>query len=96
MASYGIEAEDLPYILGHQAFPKACETLADVAGRHFGQAAAAVAECNRDRIRPAIMMMEIYRRIFSQLKQRGWRHLNLPVGLSKINKLWVALRYGLF
>ncbi len=96
LVSYDIDAEDLPSILGHPAFPKACETLADAAQRHFRQAAAAAAECNRDRIRPAIMMMEFYRRIFIQLKRRGWRDLDRPVGLSKAGKLWVVLRYGLF
>ena len=72
------------------------ETLADVAQRHFSQADAAAAECNREQIRPAIMMMEIYRRIFTKLKQRGWQHLNQPVSLSNISKFWVVLRYGVF
>jgi len=96
LESYDIDAEDLPSILRHPAFPKVCETLADVAQRHFSQAEAAAAECNRAQIRPAIMMMEIYRRIFTRLKRRGWQQLNLPVSLSKISKLWVALRYGVF
>ncbi|MDA1090774.1 MAG: presqualene diphosphate synthase HpnD [Proteobacteria bacterium] len=96
LVSYDIAAEDLPSIFNHLAFPKVCETLADVAERHFAQADAAAAECDREQIRPAIMMMEIYRRIFAKLKRRGWQYLNLPVGLSKIGKLWVALRYGLF
>ena len=96
LESYDIDAEDLPSTLRHPAFPQACETLADVAQRHFSQADAAAAECNREQIRPAIMMMEIYRRIFTKLKQRGWQHLNQPVSLSNISKFWVVLRYGVF
>ena len=96
LESYDIDAEDLPSILRHPAFPQACETLADFAQRHFSQADAAAAECNREQIRPAIMMMEIYRRIFTKLKQRGWQHLNQPVSLSNISKFWVVLRYGVF
>lgn len=96
LVSFDIEAEDLPSILAHPAFPKVCETLADVAHRQFSEADDVASECNRQQIRPAIMMMEIYRQIFLKLKRRGWRHLTLPVGLSKAAKLWVALRYGVF
>jgi len=94
--SFGITAEDLPSVLGHPAFPKACDVLAGVAEQNFAEADAVIAECDHDKIRPAIMMMETYRRIFQKLKRRGWRDLDLPVSLSKPGKLWIALRYGVF
>jgi phytoene synthase len=94
--SYDIAAGDLPSVLRHPAFPKACETLARVAERNFEKTDAVIAECDHDKIRPAIVMMETYRRIFAKLKRRGWEHLDLPVSLSKSGKLWIALRYGIF
>ena len=94
--SYDIAAGDLPSVLRHPAFPKACETLARVAERNFEKTDAVIAECDHDKIRPAIVMMETYRRIFAKLKRRGWRRLDLPVSLSKLGKLWIVLRYGVF
>ena len=96
LRSHEIVSEDLPSVLNHPAFPKVCDTLAGVAERRFQQAEAAIAECDRKKIRPAIMMMEIYRRIFQKLRRRGWKLLNLPVGISKPRKIWIALRYGFF
>ncbi len=94
--SYNIADGDLSSVLRHPAFPKACDILAGVAEQNFEKADAVIAECDRDKIRPAIMMMETYRRIFAKLKRRGWQYLDLPVGLSKPGKLWIALRYGVF
>ncbi len=94
--SYNIAAGDLSSVLRHPAFPKACETLAGVAEQNFEKTDAVIAECDHGKIRPAIVMMETYRRIFGKLKRRGWQHLDLPVGLSKLGKLWIALRYGVF
>ena len=96
LVSYGITDEDLGSILRHPAFEKVCETLADVAANHFDKADELATGCERDKIRPAIMMMEIYRRLFQRLKRRGWRNLSLSVNLGKLQKLWVAFRYGVF
>ncbi len=96
IAAGDIANGDLSSVLRHPAFPKACETLAGVAGQNFEKADAVIAECDHGKIRPAIMMMETYRRIFGKLKRRGWQRLDLPVGLSKPSKLWIALRYGVF
>ncbi len=96
LVSYGIMDEDLSAIFKHPAFEKVCETLADVAANHFKRADELAAGCDTEKIRPAIMMMEIYRRLFQRLKQRGWRDLSHPVNLGKLHKLWVAFRYGVF
>ncbi|MCH8237293.1 MAG: presqualene diphosphate synthase HpnD [Proteobacteria bacterium] len=96
LRSYDVVSEDLPSVLNHPEFHKVCDTLAGVAERRFQQAETAIAECDREKIRPAIMMMEIYRRIFQKLRRRGWKLLNLPVGISKPRKIWIALRYGFF
>lgn len=96
LRSYDVVSEDLPFVLNHPEFPKVCDTLAGVAERRFQQAETAIAQCDHVKIRPAIMMMEIYRRIFKKLRRRGWKHLNLPVEISKPRKIWIALRYGFF
>ncbi len=96
LRSYEVASENLPSVLNHPAFPKVCDTLACVAERRFQQAENVIAQCDREKIRPAIMMMEIYRRIFKKLRHRGWKYLHLPVKISKPRKIWIALRYGFF
>lgn len=96
LRAHEITDPDLPSVLKSPNFPQACETLADVAARRFGQAREAIRKCDGDKVRPAVMMMEIYRRILAKLRRRGWWDLHRPVGVSKLGKFWIAVRYGLF
>ena len=96
LVSCGINNEDLGEILNHPAFEKVCEILAFDAGNYFDKADELAAECDAKIIRPAVMMMEIYRRIFLRLKLRGWRNLSQSVALGKLHKFWLACRYGFF
>ena len=71
-----------------------CAQLAEEARRRYAEAAELLADCDSRQMRPAIIMMEVYRRVLDRLIARGWRRLGQPVGLSKGEKLWIALRYG--
>ena len=96
LAAHDIAAGDIPTVLNHPRFPETCDTLAAVARRRFDQAKAAILQCDAGKIRPAVMMMEVYRRILDKLAYRGWLDLNMPVTISGPGKLWIALRYGYF
>ena len=41
-------------------------------------------------------MLEIYDRVLTRLEARGWDHPLTPVKVPRIEKLWIALRHGLF
>ena len=58
------------------------------AERHFGRG-------DRRSLRPALIMMHVYRRTLDRLIARGWRQLDHPVRLARPERLWLALRYGL-
>jgi len=92
---YGIITDDPAEVLAHPDLQNVCAELADITERRFAEADEALAGCDRSQMRPAIIMMEIYRRIFHRLLKRGWRRIDDPVSLSKAEKLWVALRHGL-
>ena len=97
LSAHGIDPKGaLTEIYGHARFPEACETLEAVARRRFDQARAAIRKCDPEKVRPAVMMMEVYRRILDKLTRRGWLNLGLQVAISKPGKLWIALRYGFF
>ena len=90
-----VAGADANTLLQNAAVAEVCGELAAVAGRRFEEAATLVAQCDRRRVRPAVIMMEIYRRTLDRLNGRGWRRWAEPVSLPSAEKLWVALRYGM-
>jgi phytoene synthase len=82
-------------VLRHSAIIGACEQLSGLAARRFEEAASLSAVCDRRQIRPAVIMMEVYRRTLERLNGRGWGRWAEPVSVSSAEKLWVALRYGM-
>ena len=94
LQDHDVTDPDLSSKLKSHGFSKACYVLAEMGAHRFEQASEVISRCERAQVRPAIMMMEIYRRILTRLMRRGWKNLSLPVGVSKAGKLWIALRYG--
>jgi len=82
-------------VLRHPALPAICAEIAARARRHYHAAAAAMRKCRRGPMRPARAMGAIYRAYLDALERRGWARIDEPVKLSKLRKLWIALRYGL-
>ena len=72
-----------------------CAKLAALAENHFAAARAAMARCDRRAMRPARLMGATYAAILRRLQRRGWARLDVPVKLSKLEKIWLLLRFGL-
>ena len=95
LRAHGIKETEPDAVLANPALAAVCEDLAQRACAYFAAADRAAAQCDRKAVRPARMMMEVYRRTLQALMARGWRRWQEPVALSPAVKLWVALRYGL-
>ena len=85
---------DLARVLDHPRLPRVCEELTGIAIRNFEEAINIAHQCDADCVRPAMMMLQVYRRVLERLQHRGWKDLATPVSLSKPLKLWIAVRYG--
>lgn len=96
LKAHGIPAGDAGSVLAHPALPDVCDEIARLAERRFDEALDALSACDRRTMRPAIIMMQVYRSIFERLRRRGWRRLDEPVRLPIGRKLWVLARYGIF
>ena len=94
LGAHGINETEPEAVLANPAVEGVCVELAETASRKFVEAELALAHCDRRQMRPAVMMMEVYRRILEKLQRRGWRRISDPVRLSKLVKLWIALRHG--
>jgi presqualene diphosphate synthase len=75
--------------------PDVCEALAASARTRFADAERHFGRGDRRALRPALVMMHVYRRTLERLIARGWRQLEDPVRLARPERLWLALRYGL-
>ncbi|MSO92593.1 MAG: squalene synthase HpnD [Rhodospirillales bacterium] len=94
LTAHGIAESDPQGVLGHPALPQVCDLVAAIASRRFAEAVTILRQCKREQVRPAVLMMEMYRRIFRDLTRRGWTNNGERVRLSKLEKLWVILRHG--
>lgn len=95
LRKHGIETRDPAQVLDRPTLPKVCGELAELARQRFAEATAAMRDCDRRKIRPAVVMMHVYRAVLDRLIERGWERLDEPVKISKAKKIWIAFRYGL-
>ncbi len=76
------------------------ETVGGMAQGCYLDAEAALAECSKGAMRPAVIMMMVYRKHLDRLAANHWRPLPPRTGLARaranIEKLWIAIHYGLF
>jgi phytoene synthase len=88
-------AGDAVGVLGQSGIIPVCEHLAAVARKRFTEAAAIIEECDHRQVRPARIMLEVYRRTLARLISRGWNRWSQPVSMSGLEKVWIAVRYGM-
>jgi phytoene synthase len=93
--AHGIFATTPSWVLAQPALPEICRDLAVLAERHYAAAAEAIAACSRWTMRPAAMMLGIYRAVLHELLARGWRQLDEPIRIPVWRKLALVTRHGL-
>jgi len=77
----------------HPNLPKVCARLAQDAHRHFTNAYAAMAICDKAAMKPARVMGASYALILAALEKRGWARFAEPVKVAKWRKLWIVIRH---
>lgn len=93
---YAIAAREPNAVLAHRGISGVCSDLALQASRRFAAADRVLVDCDRRRLRPALLMMGVYDRLLARLERRGWDDPARPLRLSKPEKIWAALRHGLW
>jgi phytoene synthase len=92
---HGVPTDSLAAALRHPRLSAVCDELADLAEQRFVAASAELETMPRRALRPARLILVVYRRLLARLRQRGFARLDEPVKLSKAEKLWLILRHGL-
>lgn len=95
---YGMETRDPMRVAQHPDLPKVSAELGARAEAEFKAAREALLKTSRRKMRPAIIMMEVYYRTLRRLRAHGWRmpeNINGMARLSdKMAKLAIAIRHG--
>lgn len=98
----GITSREPSEVLRHPQLNHVCRALAARAEQAFTDADAAIARCDRAAMRPAIIMMKVYRHNLDQLITGDWANLSRQTRESswsrrrgKLVKLAIAFYYGL-
>ncbi len=89
------DTTSLHRVLRHPAVVDVRRELASKAGHEFREADRVQALGDRRRMRPAIVMKEVYRAYLDDLDSHDLGDLYRPVKVSRIRKMWIAVRYGL-
>ena len=95
LRAHGIFATTPSWVLAQPALPDVCRDFAVLAECHYAAAAEAIAACPRSTMRPAAVMLGIYRALLHNLLARGWRQLDERVRISSWRQLALLLRHGL-
>ncbi len=95
LSAHGITGTDPQTVADHPAIALVCRDLGDVARHHYSEAQAAMARCSHRAMRPAAVMLAMYRDIFDRLEAAHWQPAE-ALHIPKVRKIWCALRHGLF
>jgi phytoene synthase len=93
---HGVAATSLAAALRDARLAGVCDDLAVLAEAQFDVASAVLDTMPRRELRPARLILVVYRRLLHRLRRRGFARLDEPVKLSKAEKLWLIFRHGLF
>ncbi len=91
----GITETDPVKVVTDPRLQQVCQALSTRAAREFDFAKTAIADCREGDMRPAVIMMMVYRKTLNRLRKNGFSDLTNTDLVSKPEKLWIAVRYGL-
>ncbi|MGB0684492.1 MAG: presqualene diphosphate synthase HpnD [Magnetovibrionaceae bacterium] len=95
LAAAGVPSGPAVEVIAHPGLKPVCMGLSALAGQRFREADSALAFCDPEVMKPARMMQAAYWKILERLNQRGWTRLDERVSLSTMEKLTLALKFGL-
>ncbi|MCY4430836.1 MAG: presqualene diphosphate synthase HpnD [Rhodospirillales bacterium] len=92
---YHVVTRPASAVFDDPGFPAVGAHLAGVARGYYAEADRLLSELGWRRMRPAALMMAVYRETLDRLERRGWSQIGDPIRLTPARKLYLALRYGL-
>lgn len=96
----GITARAPLEVAADARLPQVVAAVGALAAQAFADSEAALALCDKDAVRPAVVMMRVYRQHLDRLRDNAWKPVPPLTGLARLKanayKLWTAIHTGLF
>lgn len=93
-------AADVGTVANDPHLPLITARVGAMAEAAFAASEAAIALCDKDAVRPAVIMMRVYRQHLDRLRDNAWVPLPPLSGFARLKakaaKLWTAIHIGLF
>ena len=95
LKKHGIKATEPKDVLASPHLSKVCNEIATIAEQDFQDAESILCVLEREKIRPILIMKDLYKPTLKRLIKRGWVDLDKPVRLAKLEKLWIIFLSGI-
>ena len=92
LAQLGLQDAPATVLVADPRFARVCESLAEEARAGFAAADEALLRLDRTMLKPAILMMESYRRVLDRLMARGWGVRQGKLRLTATDRLHLITR----
>ncbi|WP_230530362.1 squalene/phytoene synthase family protein [Microvirga roseola] len=92
LAQLGLQDAPAAVLVADPRFARVCEALAEEARAGFARADEALLSLDRIALKPAILMMENYRRVLQRLEARGWGVRQGRLQLTAADRLHLITR----
>ena len=96
LLQYGMRDVTPAAVIEHPELKGVCRAVASRAEKAFSLADRLLAKGDRRKLRPALMMMHVYRHTLDLLIKHDWRNPKKRVRVGKLRRLGIALRHGWF
>ncbi len=97
LVRHGLDPSRSPHdLVGDRRIALVCQDLAVTTRELFADADKLLLQCNRARLRPALLMFGIYEHLLDALEATAWKPPRTRLRPSRAAKVWAALRQGLF
>ena len=100
LAQAGIPITSPLAVAANEHLPQVIAAVGALAEQAFADSDAALALCNKDAVRPAVIMMRVYRQHLDRLRDNAWKPVPPLKGFARLkstaSKLWTAFHIGLF
>ena len=93
---HGVTDRSLNTLFVHPGFAGVCAELAGLARDYYSEADRLLKDLGWRKMRPAVLMMAVYRETLERLEERGWKRIGGPIRLSRTRRTWLGLQYGIF
>ena len=91
---HGVSGRSPGALFIHPGFAGVCAEIADLARGYYAEADHLLKELGWRKMRPAVLMMAVYRETLERLERRGWKRIGGPIRLSRARRTWLGLQYG--